>query len=294
VDGFAAAVDRLGLVLPSPLVRLDSPGLDRRQVRLFLKRDDLIHPDIPGNKWRKLKYNLAAAYAEGASTLLTFGGAYSNHLRAVAAAAAHCGFGSIGVVRGEPHEPLNEVLSFARDRGMRLTYLDRAGYRRKTSPELLSVLRQRFGDFFLIPEGGTNAWAIPGCAELVGEIDIAFDVICCPCGTGGTLAGITTALAPGQRALGFAALKGADFLVDEVRRLQSDAPSGEWSIEQEFHFGGFAKRTAVLDEFIADFRREHDIELEWVYVAKMMYGLLALIEAGRFAPGTTIVAVVTG
>jgi 1-aminocyclopropane-1-carboxylate deaminase len=294
VDDFAAAIDRLGLALPSPLVQLDSPRLDRHGVRLFLKRDDLIHPDIPGNKWRKLKYNLSAAHAEGASTLLTFGGAYSNHLRAVAAAAAHCGFRSIGVVRGEPHEPLNEVLRFARDRGMRLTYLDRASYRRKTAPELLARLRQRFGDFFLIPEGGSNAAALPGCAELVGEISVGFDVICCPCGTGGTLAGIATALAPGQRALGFAALKGADFLLEDVPRLQQGRASGDWSIEQGFHFGGFARRTVVLEEFIADFRRQYGIELEWVYVAKMMYGLFSLIDAGRFANGTTIVAVITG
>ena len=274
-----------GLRLPSPLVELPSVG----GVRLWLKRDDLVHPELPGNKWRKLKYNLVAA--RGARQLLTFGGAYSNHLRAVAAAGRLCGFETIGVVRGEEHLPLNESLAFAVERGMRLTYLDRTAYRRKT--EVLDRLHDEFGDFFLIPEGGSNDLALPGYRELVEEIEIPFDVLCCPCGTGGTLAGLAMALRPGQRAIGFSALKGGGFLTEDVAGLQG-RPTGNWSIETEFHFGGFAKRTAELDGFIAGFERDHGIVLEWVYVAKMMYGLTELIRRGRFEPGTRIVAVITG
>ncbi|MBC6459025.1 1-aminocyclopropane-1-carboxylate deaminase/D-cysteine desulfhydrase [Actinomadura sp. HBU206391] len=285
------------LLLPSPVVELADDRMARHGLRLFLKRDDLIHPELPGNKWRKLKYNLQAAAEQGHRTLLTFGGAYSNHIRATAAAGRHFGFSTIGVIRGEEHRPLNESLAYAAAQGMLLTYLDRTAYRRKADPELIAGLRERFGEFYLIPEGGSNALAVRGCAELPAEIDVPFDVICCACGTGGTLAGLAAALPPGRRALGFAALKGGRFLDEEVDRLQHEAHgenSGDWSIEYGFHFGGFARRTSDLDAFIADFTARHGVTLEWVYVAKMMYGIFALAERGAFAEGTRIVAVITG
>ncbi|MCE7006092.1 pyridoxal-phosphate dependent enzyme [Kibdelosporangium philippinense] len=289
-------MEGVSLRLPSPLVELDDERIARHGLRLFLKRDDLINPEIPGNKWRKLKYNIAVAKAAGVSTLLTFGGAYSNHIRATAAVGHYYGFQTIGVIRGEEHLPLNESLAYASSRGMSLVYLDRTTYRRKTSPEVTTKLLERFGDCYLIPEGGSNSAAARGCVELTGEIDVPFDVLCCACGTGGTLAGISAGLNPGQRALGFAALKG-DFLAADVVRLQRDSfgePLGNWSINTEFHFGGFAKRTAALDTFIQDFGRRHGVTLEWVYVAKMMYGIYALADRGFFPPGSRIVAVVTG
>jgi 1-aminocyclopropane-1-carboxylate deaminase len=285
------------LRLPSPLSELRDRRLSEAGVRLWLKRDDLIHPELPGNKWRKLKYNLAAAAEQGHDTLLTFGGAYSNHLRAVAAAGRHFGFGTIGVVRGEEHLPLNPSLSQAAGRGMRLTYLDRAAYRRKTDPEVIAELRRRWGDFYLVPEGGSNAPAVRGCAELPAEIDVAFDLICCPCGTGGTLAGIAAGLGPGRRAIGFSALKGGEFLTGEVAELQRRTygrVSGDWRVESGFHFGGFARRTPELDAFVEGFSDRHGIRLERVYVAKMLYGIHALAGQGAFAAGTRIVAVVTG
>jgi 1-aminocyclopropane-1-carboxylate deaminase len=151
-----------GLVLrvPSPLVELRDETLDRRRVRLYLKRDDLINPEIPGNKWRKLKHNIAAANEQKKTTLLTFGGAYSNHVRATAAVGHYFGFRTIGIIRGEEHLPLNESLAYAVSRGMTLTYLDRTSYRNKTSPEIVEGLHRRFGDFYLIPEGGSNALAL--------------------------------------------------------------------------------------------------------------------------------------
>jgi 1-aminocyclopropane-1-carboxylate deaminase len=267
-------------------------------VTVWLKRDDLIHPDVPGNKWRKLKYNLIEAKRQGARTLLTFGGAYSNHIRAVAAAGRQQGLATVGIIRGEEHLPLNASLGYAIRQGMRLVYMDRATYRRKTDPDLIGGLRERFGpDVYLLPEGGTNELAVRGCAELPAEIEEPFDVICCACGTGGTLAGIAGGLAPGQRALGFSVLKGGQFLTEEVAILQTvtfGRAMDNWSIEYDYHFGGFAGRTPELDAFIADFERRHDLRLEWVYVAKMLYGLLDLIERGRFAPGSSIVAVITG
>ncbi|MBQ6641030.1 MAG: hypothetical protein IJH84_08350, partial [Saccharopolyspora sp.] len=156
---------RLELKLPSPLIEIDDPVLRDRGVALLLKRDDLIHPEVPGNKWRKLKYNLRAMAQTGASTLLTFGGAYSNHIRATAAVARKTGLRSIGVIRGEAHRELNSALSFAERNGMVLDYLDRATYRQKHSAELQRELRRKHGDFYLLPEGGSNLHAIPGCAE---------------------------------------------------------------------------------------------------------------------------------
>lgn len=286
-----------GIHLPSPLTELHDHRLSAAGVRVLLKRDDLIHPELPGNKWRKLKYNLAAARDDGASRLLTFGGAYSNHIRAVAAAGSIFGFETIGVIRGEEHLPLNSSLQFAVERGMRLTYLDRTAYRAKTTEPVIEHLHQQFGDFYLVPEGGSNALALRGCAELVAEIDQSFDVICCASGTGGTLAGIAAALPPNRAAVGFSVLKGGDFLRDDVASLQHDAygrVTGNWSIETGYHFGGFAKTNDTLRGFIDDFESRHGLRLEWVYVAKMMYGLFDLIQKRRFPSGTTVVAVITG
>ena len=194
--------------LPSPLTEIDDDRLARAGVRLYLKRDDLIDREIPGNKWRKLALNLEAARDGGYSALGTFGGAYSNHIRATAAAGQRHGFATIGVIRGEEHRPLNPSLRAAAACGMRLTYLDRASYRRKAEPAVIAALHDRFGDFYLLPEGGSNALAARGCAQIPAEIPVPFDVICCPCGTGGTLAGIAAGLRTGQRARGFSALRG--------------------------------------------------------------------------------------
>lgn len=287
-------VHPLELNTPSPLEQLDDDRLTRRGVRVLLKRDDLIHPDFPGNKWRKLVPNLVAAREQGHTTLLTFGGAYSNHLRAVAAAGHHFGFQTVGVVRGEQHLPLNEVLASASDFGMRLTYLDRAAYRDQTTTHVLNRFRSEFGNCYVLPEGGSNALAVRGCAEIPREIAEPFDVICCAVGTGGTLAGISGGLSDGQRALGFAVLKGGDFLNDDVAVLQRAAYGtvrSNWSIETGLHCGGYAKRTPALDAFMADFEQRHGVRLNWVYEAKMLLGLFGLVEAGRFPVDTTIVAV---
>lgn len=271
--------------------------LERRGVTVYLKRDDLIHPEFPGNKWRKLKYNLVAARDQVRTSLVTFGGAYSNHLRATAAAGRLLGFSTVGLVRGEEHLPLNWSLKYAADQGMRFEYMDRETYRRKHEPEVLSAIRLRHPAAYLIPEGGTNELAVRGCAELPAELTVPTDFVCCPCGTGGTLAGIAAGLPPGTRALGFAVLKGAQFLDDEVHDLHRRTYGRtfeNWSIEHGFHFGGFAKVRPALLEFIEDFEQRHGIRLDRIYVAKMMYGLIELVEAGRFPSGSTITAVITG
>jgi 1-aminocyclopropane-1-carboxylate deaminase len=290
-------VDGLRLRLPSEVVEVHEHRLRQKNVRLLLKREDLIHPELIGNKWRKLKYNLTRATEQGKSTLLTFGGAYSNHIRATAAAGYHFGFKTIGIIRGERHLPLNESLAHAAAQGMTLVYMDRSTYRRKMDPEVIVALHERFGDFFLIPEGGSNVEALDGCAEIAHEIHSDFDLICCPCGTGGTLAGVSAGLQDGQRALGFSALRDGRFLGDEVSRLQQQRYGrvfNNWSIECEFHFGGFARRNAELTAFIDSFERRQGLQLEWIYVAKMLYGIFTLIERGVIIDGTTVVALITG
>jgi 1-aminocyclopropane-1-carboxylate deaminase len=285
-------VRTLSLRLPSPFEELADERLNGTGVQLLLKRDDLIHPDFPGNKWRKLKYNLVAARNGGHTVLLTFGGAYSNHLQATAAAGYYFGFTTIGVVRGEEHLPLNPVLAQCTRLGMSLHYVDRTRYRLKTKSAFVNELRSEFGSFYLIPEGGGNRLALQGCAELPSEINTAFDVLCCATGTGATLAGVASALHPGQRAIGFSVLKGGSFLADDVRRLQEEygMATHNWSIETEFHFGGFAKRELGLNRFLDDFYDRHGIQLDWVYEGKMMFGLFALLKQNAFSPGTRIVA----
>lgn len=291
------ASHEINLSLPSPLHELHDERIYRGGVRLFLKRDDLVNPYIPGNKWRKMKYNIEEARRQRKPAILTFGGAYSNHIRATAAAGQIFSFDTIGVIRGEEHLPLNPTLRYALDRGMRLTYMDRATYRHKNDSQVIDRLRSEFGDFYLIPEGGGNTFGVRGCAEIVDEIDISYDIICCSCGTAATLAGIALALPPERKALGFSALKGAGFLADEVRDMQQELAgrvTSNWEINLSFHFGGFAKKKPELLEFIADFRMRHNIVLDWVYEAKMMYGLFAVIERKDFPLGSRIVAVIAG
>lgn len=287
--------------LPSPLQEIDDEPFARRGVRLLLKRDDLIHPDLPGNKWRKLAPNLRAAAEAGDRALLTFGGAYSNHLRATAAAGRLLGFATIGVVRGDElaDAPLNPSLARCAADGMRLHFLDRARYRRSGDPDVLAALHDRFGAFRVIPEGGSNALAAQGCAELGRELSGAADTVAVACGTGGTLAGLAAGLAPGRRALGLPVLKGGDphFLqgtVEELQRAAFGGPRGDWRLDGRFHCGGYARRTPDLDAFADAFEDRHQLPLERIYVAKLLYGLTTLAGEGAFAPGSTVAAVITG
>ncbi|MFJ9416124.1 1-aminocyclopropane-1-carboxylate deaminase/D-cysteine desulfhydrase [Streptomyces sp. NPDC101227] len=297
--------DTLRPRLPSPLQEIEDEPFARRGVRLLLKRDDLIHPDLPGNKWRKLAPNLRAAAAAGERALLTFGGAYSNHLRATAAAGRLLGFATIGVVRGDElaAAPLNPSLARCAADGMRLHFIDRARYRRKTDPDVLAALHESFGAFRVIPEGGSNSLAAQGCTELGRELRGAADTVTVACGTGGTLAGLAAGLGPDQRAVGFPVLKdggdpgGPHFLrqtVEELQRAAFGGPRGDWRLDGRFHCGGYARTTPELDAFAAAFEDRHGLPVERVYVAKLLYGLTALAEEGSFAPGSTVAAVITG
>ncbi|MYS23857.1 1-aminocyclopropane-1-carboxylate deaminase [Streptomyces sp. DvalAA-14] len=286
------------LSLPSPLTELADERLARCGVRLLLKRDDLIHPELTGNKYRKLRLNLAAARDGGHRTLLTFGGAWSNHLRATAAAGRLYGFRTVGVVRGDElaDRPLNASLARAAADGMRLDFLDRATYRRSAEPAVLAGLLARHGPAYVLPEGGSNALAARGCTDLGREIGDRADVVAVACGTGGTLAGLAAGLPDGAEAIGFAVLRG-DFLDREVRRLQQAAfgdTRGRWRVDNRFHHGGYARATPELDAFAADFAVRHGLAPEPVYVAKMLHGVFTLAAEGAFPSGTRVAAVITG
>ncbi|MGW2638796.1 1-aminocyclopropane-1-carboxylate deaminase/D-cysteine desulfhydrase [Streptomyces sp. NPDC001348] len=292
--------DALAPRLPSPLREVSDERFTGRGVRLLLKRDDLIHPDLVGNKWRKLVPNLEAAAGR---TIVTFGGAYSNHLRATAAAGRLLGLDTVGVVRGQElaDRPRNPSLARCEADGMRLHFIDRSTYRRKTEAGVLDAVLRTVGarDAHVVPEGGSNAEAVRGCQALGRELrghDAPVDVVALACGTGGTLAGTAAGLAPGQRALGIPVLKGG-FLAAEIQALQErafGARRGTWSLDDRFHFGGYARTTEELDAFAADFEARHGLPVERLYVAKLLYALTALTDEGAFPPGTTIAAVITG
>lgn len=279
----------------SPLQEIQHQLLETKQIRLWLKRDDLIHPEISGNKWRKLKYNLKAAKDKEHHTLLSFGGAYSNHILAVAAAAAIFGFKSIGVIRGEKNEVLNPTLQKASDYGMELFYLDRASYRNKYDESISQMLKEQFGDFYSIPEGGSNDLAVKACREVIAEITIPFDYICSAVGTGATAAGLVAGLKPEQHYVGFPVLKGAEFLKKEIINFtKSYELLGEWDLQYNYHFGGYAKVDASLIDFMNAFTSANKIPLDPVYTAKMCFGVFDLIAKDHFPKNSNIVMLHTG
>ena len=284
--------------LLAPIQQIKGSLYEKRKIRLFVKREDILHPLISGNKWRKLKYNILAAKEQEYQTLLTFGGAFSNHIAAVAAAGKEWDFETIGIIRGEEHLPLNPTLQLAQQNGMQFHYMDRSTYREKNSPEVISRLRGQFGPFYLLPEGGSNPLAVKGCAEIIDELDPTdYDFICAPCGTGGTLAGLLVGLNRNRQVLGFPALKGGSFLKKDIDTL-TEAYNGKtyhnFQLLTDYHFGGYAKRSPELLNFIRIFKDTTGIPLDPIYTGKMFYGLHELIEKGYFKPGSSILAIHTG
>ena len=267
--------------------------IDQPEIHLDLKRLDLIHPHISGNKFYKLKYNLQHAKQLGQDTLITFGGAFSNHIAATAYAAHYFGFQSIGIIRGEElaDQPLNHTLSTASQFGMLLEFINRQDYRNKEQPDFLAELQSRFPNAYIIPEGGTNSLAIQGCKEILSEQDRQnYDVICCAVGTGGTITGLIESSHFNQNILGFSALKG-DFLTHDVAHLTAKK---NWKIIYDYCCGGYAKTSAQLIEFIQFFEKQYQIPLEPIYTGKMLFGIFDLIEKAYFPPHTRILAIHSG
>jgi 1-aminocyclopropane-1-carboxylate deaminase/D-cysteine desulfhydrase-like pyridoxal-dependent ACC family enzyme len=276
----------------SPLQFVANPFPEPVPIRLYLKRDDRLHPLVSGNKWRKLKYNLIAAYEKGYSRLLTFGGAYSNHLYATAAAGQALGFQTISVVRGEElaSAPRNATLAFCESCGMRLHFVSRATYQRKADPAYLAELEQLFGSCYILPEGGTNELAIQGTAEIMPEImnqlgDVP-DYVCCAAGTGGTVLGLAQTAPTGTQVLGFLSLNAQDF--------QLPTTSERVQLITDYSFGGYAKTTPELLTFIRAFEQLTGVIIEQVYTGKMLYGIYDMARRGYFSDNSTVVAVHTG
>jgi 1-aminocyclopropane-1-carboxylate deaminase len=301
-----AILKRMLSYTPTIIQEIKSSLLEKAEVNVFVKREDLNHPLVSGNKWWKLKYNLEEAKSQGKGTLLTFGGAFSNHIYATAAAAKELGFKSIGIIRGEEISNLSKTLLFAQEQGMRFHFVSREAYRLKNEQTFLEQLHKQLGDFYMIPEGGTNDFAIKGVEEFAKMLknESEFDYLCCACGTGGTLAGIINAM-PEKRVIGFSSLKGG-FLGEEVRRLLGKEVASEevrklvrsentnWQMEDSYHFGGYAKHPTELLEFIGEFEKTHAIPLEHVYTGKLFFGLFDLIQKGYFPKGSKVLALHTG
>ena len=263
-------------------------------IELFIKREDLLHPIISGNKFRKLKYNIEEAKRLNQTTLLTFGGAFSNHILAVAGAGAEFGFKTIGVIRGEELESKiqeNPTLAKAQELGMQFYFVSRTTYRDKEQPSFISHLHEKYGNFYLVPEGGTNNFAIKGCEEILTDTDKEyFTHIICAVGTGGTISGLINSSSEKQQIIGFSSLKGA-FLSEVIRNFVSKT---NWSINDNYHFGGYGKVTDELIQFLNSFYSQTAIPLDPVYTGKMVFGVLDWIEKGYFPENSKILMIHTG
>ncbi|MNF27676.1 1-aminocyclopropane-1-carboxylate deaminase [compost metagenome] len=262
-------------------------------ISVSIKREDLIHPFVSGNKFRKLKYNLLQAKAENQETLLTFGGAYSNHIAAVAYAGKEQGFKTIGIIRGdELRDKISEnpTLLFAQNCGMQFEFVTREAYRLKNEDSFIEDLKQKFGSFYLVSEGGTNELAIKGCQEILTEEDAAFDYVCCAVGTGGTISGLINSILSHQKVLGFPALKG-DFLKEEIRNFVQNE---NWELITDYHFGGYGKVSPELIAFINRFYVTTQIPLDPIYTGKMVFGVIDLIERNYFPENSKILLIHTG
>jgi len=286
-----------------PLMPIYEDFLADKNIELSVLREDLIHPQISGNKWRKLKYNIQEAKNRKFSKLITFGGAYSNHIAATAAAGKEFGMETVGIIRGEETFPLNNTLQNAVNNGMKLKYVSRELYRNeKYNATFLETLKHEFGEFYLVPEGGSNAFAVKGCAEIKNNIIVDFDMIACACGTGGTIAGIIASLDNSKEVIGFPALKGGEFLKSDIQQLLNEystvfkekIANNNWHLNTDYHFGGYGKINQELVDFINDFKQRHKIPLDLIYTGKMLFGIYQIAKTSNFFNNKKIVVVHTG
>lgn len=286
------------MLLPqqTSLTSLSHPLLRQKQVRVDVLRLDQIHQAVTGNKFFKLRYNLKEAIAQNYKQVLTFGGAYSNHIYATAAATKEVGLASVGIIRGESLDLKNPTLSFAKSTGMTLFGVSRAQYREKTQAAFLEQLHQKFGDFYLIPEGGTNSFAIQGAKEILSLCDSDSSHILVPIGTGGTFAGIAASLLSHQKLLGISTLKGEGIVaeIENLLRKEGLHTHGTTEILTQYHHGGYAKWTQELLSFIHWFWETFGIPLDPIYTGKMAYACWDLLEKNYFPRGARIVLLHTG
>ena len=272
--------------------------LEDKDLTLVVKREDEIHPFISGNKFRKLKYNLEEAAKQGFKTLVSFGGAYSNHISALSYAGKMYGFDTIGIIRGDElglnlQRTLaqNPTLRFADKNGMKFKFISREAYRKKDEPDFVQELISELGQFYWIPEGGTNELAVRGCEEILTQDDEQFDFICVAVGTGGTISGLINSARKHQTVLGFPSLKG-EFLEGVIK--EKTKRDKHWKLIHKYHFGGYAKINENLISFINDFYQQTTIPLDPVYTGKMMFGIMDLVQKDFFNRNSSILMIHTG
>jgi len=279
----------------SPLTQILDQALSACRVELWIKRDDLLHPIISGNKWRKLKYNLNHALNNHADTLISMGGAYSNHLHALAFAGQQLGLKTVAFVRGERPAQLNPTLIDLQQWGMQLNFVSRSDYRQLRQYKNYHSLPDLVSGQYWLPEGGASDLALQGVAEIMSELKQQFDLLMVACGTGATLAGLIAAAPVDMQILGVAALKGGDFLNADVKQLLPQAITQQnWQILLDYHFGGFAKNTPELKLFMHQFAAKHDVALDPIYTGKLLFAFYDLLNQGYFKPGQRILLLHTG
>jgi 1-aminocyclopropane-1-carboxylate deaminase len=261
-------------------------------INLYIHRLDLIDEEISGNKWFKLKLNLEQAIRSKKNHILTFGGAFSNHIAATAKACNDLGLKSTGIIRGENVQ--NHTLNMAVANGMDLKFVSRSLYKNKTDLMQFIAMEYDIEKYFIIPEGGANEAGVNGCKEIVSLINNSFNYIALACGTGTTLAGVVQKLSTNQVALGFSALKGGSFLNEDIKSIIPKNTKAKFEIIENYHFGGYAKHSPELISFIKQFEIEQGLKLDFVYTAKMMYGLFDLIQKKYFPHNSTIIAIHSG
>ncbi|MDG6773164.1 pyridoxal-phosphate dependent enzyme [Thiomicrorhabdus sp. ZW0627] len=288
---------------PTPLQPISDPLFEKKRIQVWIKREDLNHPDIQGNKWHKLRHNLAAALEKGQTELLTFGGAYSNHIAATAFAAKEYGLKSIGLIRGDEladnPQRWSHTLKLASENGMQLIFLNRQEYRKRNDASFLQTLQERYPNAFILPEGGSNALAVLGFESLMQNLQEQ-----CPqwthlytaVGTGGTLAGLVKYASPysGRKILGVATLKEADYLLPQISQWIGKTEVVDWELLTQYHDGGYGKLSENLRLFKSRFETDYDVPLDPVYTVKAFHAFYQQLQQGEIPPGSNVVLLHTG
>lgn len=267
-----------------------------RKFHVKILREDLSQPLLQGNKFWKLKYNIAEAIQQGIQQIITFGGAYSNHIHATAIAGKINGIQTIGIIRGDEPKDYNSTLKFAKEQGMKLHFISRENYRKKYEPGFIQKLQEDFGKSFIIPEGGSNALGLKGCEEWGIQMANTADVYCLAAGTAATAAGIAKALLshqPEAEVWAFSALKNGEFLKGEAEGIANTNLSN-LKIIPDYHFGGYAKYNKELLDFIDDMDHKYHLPLEQVYTGKTFFGVFDLAEKRLIPNDKSICFIHTG